>query len=336
VLRRQAQLDFLIEHFAGRPLKLDTAVAIALRMAVYQIRHLDRVPKHAAVGEAVELIKRSYKRSAAGLANAVLRKVATDAVAWPDRATELSCPAWLLDRWSEQWDRGTADRIAQAALCAPQTWVRSAEAASNLEPTDLPGCYRLTGGSVPAGARVQDIGSQSVVPLLELRAGQKFLDLCAAPGNKTAQAVEAGVDAIACDLHWSRLRSLEGVDALRVVLDASQALPFREQFDRVLVDAPCTGTGTLARNPEIKWRLRPADFGRLQAIQIAILRNALTLVRPGGRLVYSTCSLEREENDDVVRAALPGSRFRVVESRIRIPGRDPGDGFFAAAIEPKQ
>jgi 16S rRNA (cytosine967-C5)-methyltransferase len=333
-LRYQAQLDFFIDHFAARPLKLDPEVRIALRMAIYQIRYLERVPKHAAVGESVELVKRAHKRSASGLVNAVLRKVNRGPVRWPDRATELSCPAWMLDRWAARWDHATAEGIARAALREPESWVRSPEAAPNLEPTELPGCYRLRSGDPPPGSRIQDIGSQSVVPLLQLQPGHRFLDLCAAPGNKTAQALETPVDAIACDLHWSRLRMLDGIDARRVVLDASAPLPFRDPFDRILVDAPCTGTGTLGRNPEIKWRLRPSDVGRLHELQVRILRNALVLLAWSGRLVYSTCSLETKENEDVIERALDSDpNYNILEMQYRLPGREPGDGFFAAVVE---
>src|SRR5947209_4886741 len=114
-----------------------------------------------------------------------------------------------------------------------------------------------------------------------------------------------------------------GIDL--VVLDARQSLPFRRRFDRILVDAPCSGTGTLARNPEIKWRLRPEDTEKLRLLQREILGRALDALAPGGRLVYSTCSLEQEENEEVVGGS-------VVRSMRRLPGRDPGDGFFAAAI----
>jgi 16S rRNA (cytosine967-C5)-methyltransferase len=333
-LRYQAQLDFLIDYFAGRALKLDIEVRVALRMAIYQIRYLERVPKHAAVDESVELVKRAHKRSAAGLVNAVLRKASRATVKWPDRETELSCPGWLLDRWSTRFDRATAEGIARASLRPPETWVRSAEPAPNLEATDLPGCFRVRSGEPPPGSRIQDIGSQSVIPLLELRPGDRFLDLCAAPGNKTAQALETPIDAIACDVHWSRIRMLEAIDARRLVLDASNPLPFRQPFDRILVDAPCTGTGTLGRNPEIKWRLQPSDIERLRELQVRILRNALGVLSGSGRLVYSTCSLELEENEGVVDEVLriePG--YRLITARQRIPGRDPGDGFFAAAIE---
>jgi 16S rRNA (cytosine967-C5)-methyltransferase len=167
-----------------------------------------------------------------------------------------------------------------------------------------------------------------VIPLLDLRAGHAFLDVCAAPVNKTAQALETRIQAIACDLHLSRARTLLPLGIPVVAMDATRPLPFSRRFDRILVDAPCSGTGTLARNPEIKWRLQPADILDLQGRQIAILGNALRQLAADGLLVYSTCSLEREENEDAIAA----SGAEVVRTMERIPGRDPGDGFFAAVL----
>lgn len=332
-LRVQGQLDFLIEHFSGRRAQaLDPEVRIGLRMGIYQLRYLERIPAHAAVSESVELVKRARKRSAAGFVNAVLRKVHRDPVPFPDRATELSHPAWLLERWDRQYGRETATKIARANLAPPETYVRlpagaPAPPALELEPTDVAGCYRVASGD-PQGLRIQDISSQWIVPLLELQAGQSFLDVCAAPGNKTAQALEAGVRAVACDVHWSRLRGLKRLGCELVAADGARPLPFRRQFDRILVDAPCSGTGTLARNPEIKWRLEPSKMIELHGVQVRLLANALERLAPGGVLVYATCSLEREENEDVVAEALGGA------GRIhrRTPGIDPGDGFFAAVI----
>lgn len=333
VLRCQAQLDFLIRRYSGRdPSWLDPEVRIALRMGIYQVRWLDRVPAHAAVGESVELVKRARKRSAAGFVNAVLRKAGKEEVPWPDRATALSHPAWMLERWDRQYGPEIAGAIASANLEAPATWVRvppGAPPPEGAEATALPGCYRLVGGH-PGPYRIQDIGSQSIVPLLRLEPGQRLLDLCAAPGNKTAQAMEAGVRAVACDVHPRRIAMLQGSAADLLVLDGSRPLPFGRAFDRVLLDAPCSGTGTLGRNPEIKWRLGPEDIGALHRLQVALLDQARSVLAPGGRMVYSTCSLEREENEDVV-AAVP-SRL-VGEILTRLPGRDPGDGFFAAVIE---
>jgi 16S rRNA (cytosine967-C5)-methyltransferase len=324
-LRYRAQLDYLIAHWSGRSGKLDVEVRTALRAGVYQLRYLERVPAHAAVTESVDLVKRARKRSAAGFVNAVLRKATRDAVEWPDRATALSCPAWLLERWDRSYGRDAADAIARAALEEPERYVRAPHGGPGLEATDVAGCYRVVEGA-GEGFRRQDIGSQTIAPLLGLAPGQRFLDLCAAPGGKTAQALESGVRAVACDLHPHRIRQLAGMGAALVTLDGTRPLPFGRIFDRILVDAPCSGTGTLARNPEIKWRLRPEDLTDLQRRQRALLAHALDTLAPGGTLVYSTCSLEAEENEQVIgnRAA---STWR------RLPGRDPGDGFFAARLE---
>jgi 16S rRNA (cytosine967-C5)-methyltransferase len=307
VLRYRAQLDYLIGHYSGRTKKLDSEVSIALRMAIYQLRYLERIPPHAAVAAGVELVKRARKRSAAGFVNAVLRKVDRTPVEWPSREVELSCPEWLLARWERHYGAEAAAGIARAALKEPEKYMR--------------------------GGRIQDIGSQSIVPLLGLAPGQRFLDLCAAPGNKTAQALESGVHAVACDLHYRRLAPMRNLTPNLVVLDATRPLPFARRFDRILLDAPCSGTGTLGRNPEIKWRLTSADLDDLHRRQAALLVHARTALAPGGLLVYSTCSLEPEENEAVVAAVAPEL---LVETMRRLPGRDAGDGFYAAVIKSDQ
>ena len=308
-LRYMAQLDYLALKYASRrALKLDVAVSIALRMGIFQIRHLDRIPVHAAVSESVELVKWAGKRSAAGLVNAILRKVNREPVDWPDREKALSCPEWLLTRWSREYGDTNARNIALAALQEPQTYFR--------------------------GDRVQDIGSQSIVPWLELKESDRFLDICAAPGNKTAQALETPITAVACDLHRHRLEGLQSLNIPLVQLDAEKQLPFAPaSFDKILIDVPCSGTGTLGRNPEIKWRLVPDDLEALATTQRAILRNALAVLKPGGRAVYSTCSLEPQENKAVVErvlALLP--EYELVQQDQRLPGREEGDGFYTAVI----
>jgi 16S rRNA (cytosine967-C5)-methyltransferase len=222
--------------------------------------------------------------------------------------------------------------IVEANMAPPHTFIRVPPGQTPPEgatATPVKGCWLVDSAQEAGGFRVQDIGSQSVVPLLDLQPGQRFLDLCAAPGNKTAQALEAGVRAVAADQHRVRLMQLTDLGVPLVRLDARRPLPFGRVFDRILVDAPCTGTGTLSRNPEIKWRLRPEDLPELQARQAAILEHALDALAPGGRLVYATCSLEPEENDQVVAPY----KDRIVRILRRIPGRDLGDGFFAAAIQ---
>jgi 16S rRNA (cytosine967-C5)-methyltransferase len=253
------------------------------------------------VTESVDLVKQAHKRSAAGFVNAVLRKVNRQPVAWPDKATEFSIPPWMLERWEYQYGDQAAAAIARAALEQPETAIN------------------------PVTGRQQDPGAQSIVPLLEVEPGMTVLDLCAAPGNKTAQILALAAQVVACDRYLKRLVEVPA-EAQRVVLDAATALPFNRRFDRILIDAPCSGTGTLARNPEIKWRLRASDLARFAALQRKILENALPHLKPGGKLVYSTCSLEKEENEDIVAA------MAVPSTHLRLPGRDPGDGFFAAVI----
>jgi 16S rRNA (cytosine967-C5)-methyltransferase len=299
VLRHQNQLDFLAQHFSGRQiLTVDEPTAILLRMGLYQMRYLARIPPHAAVMEAVELAKRSSKRLAAGLVNAVLRKVHKRVLNYPEPTIELCLPDWLYKKWVAQFGEKQTRTIAQTFLRAPE--------------------------------KGMDPGARSVVPHLNLQPGNTYLDLCAAPGNKTWQAMKTeNLKAIACDRSFKRLLPLQQIGIPLVHLDAAQPLPFKSQFDRILVDAPCSGTGTLGRNPEIKWRLTPDDFLRQQTRQIDMLRNALDALAPGGTLVYSTCSLEKEENEDVIQAVCGD---KPVETHRRIPGVDPGDGFFIAII----
>ena len=328
-LRRKGELDRVIEHFAQRKVdSLDTEVVIALEMALYQIRHLERVPPHAAVNDSVELVKRAGMQSAAPFTNAILRRS-------------------LAKKWTSQWKRPRPNGCWRAGrgntahhspapshrrACRPPS-PTSAWALARLHrtvPSPLRSQAAIGLPIADSGAfRFQDISSQAVVPLLDLQPGQTFLDVCGAPGNKTAQALETELRAFTCDLHLSRAKTLLPLQIPVTVLDATKPLPFAARFDRILVDAPCSGTGTLARNPEIKWKLRYNDVAELQDRQTAILRNALDLLAPGGLLVYSTCSLERDENEDVVA----GVKANLIRTMQRIPGRDQGDGFFAAVLQ---
>ncbi len=299
VLRHQNQLDFLAQHFSGRKiLTVDEPTAILLRMGIYQMRYLSKIPSHAAVMEAVELAKRGNKRAAAGLVNAVLRKVHRKPLKFPTPHIELALPEWLYEKWLAQFGAEQTSNIAKAFLKAPE--------------------------------KGMDPGAKAVVPYLDLKPEQTFLDLCAAPGNKTRIALKTDwLKAVACDRSFKRLLPLQSIGIPLVHLDATQPLPFRRPFDRILADAPCSGTGTLGRNPEIKWRLEPEEFARHQQRQIEIIRQATSALAPGGVLVYATCSLEKEENEEVIRAACGDVP---VETHRRTPGTDPGDGFFIAII----
>lgn len=348
VLRRRAELDACIERFSGRNLEyFDPEIVTILRLGVYQIRRLDRIPKSAAVNEAVEMSKAAQRRSAAGLVNAVLRKCEPPARSAADvdrESLRLALPMWLADRWRQRFGADAENALARWSLQTPQVAVRMVAANDDHEALRgeltadgveaQPSRYSsqamviLRGAVIrtkPWQARqlvIQDEASQLVGSLVKPESRQRILDLCAAPGMKTLQ-IAADLTTgllIACDRSARRLRSMSAavgdlmpgaVRWCRVQLDASRPLPFGTRFDRVLLDAPCSGTGTLARNPEIKWRLNSEEIVRLAELQTRMLLGALPMLVRGGRLVYATCSLEGEENEDVVQRALTeASGFR--------------------------
>ncbi|HEX8147356.1 MAG TPA: 16S rRNA (cytosine(967)-C(5))-methyltransferase RsmB [Pyrinomonadaceae bacterium] len=391
VLRRQLWLDRVVEHFSGRKAgKLDAPVRLALRLGLFQLRFLARVPAHAAVNESVQLAHANGFRSAASFVNAVLRRSTREPDFDPSAAVEdpleriaveTSHPPGLIRRWAAAFGVEEAASFARAnndsapaafrvntLKADPEALVEKlrAEGLSVTPSRVAPGAWRVEGG---AGAALrahaaeglvymQDEASQLVAHVLGAAPGERVLDACAAPGSKTTHvAALAGGRAhvVAGDLHGHRLRVVGetcarlGVAGVSLVaLDAEVALPFApETFDRVLVDAPCTGTGTLRHNPEIRWRLSPESFRALPAVQGRILSEAARVLRRGGRLVYSTCSVEREENEEVVAAFLRShtdfeqveaapapARLLLPEGAARTwPQRDDVDGFFVASLE---
>ncbi len=386
VVRWQSALDQAISAVSDKNLRsLDAEVLTALRMAAYQIRFLDRVPARAAVNESVELVKAARKRSAVGFANAVLRKLVSAAppttarTPAEDLAQRLAHPQWLVSRWMESFGVAAAQKICEYDQTVPETTIRLHGATADelreqgveCEPGALVStALRVISGDVTSTeafrsgrAYIQDEASQ-LVALLVGR-GSRILDCCAAPGSKTAALAFRNPEAhiIAAELHPHRARLLqERVKAtnVEVITADATALQLGPNFDRVLADVPCSGTGTLARNPEIKWKLRKSDLADLHERQVALLSAALRHVAPGGRAVYSTCSLEIEENSAIVEEAL-GSHpdFRLVSCRDELlhlkneglfawsdldsmmrgaflrtlPGVHPADGFFAAILE---
>jgi 16S rRNA (cytosine967-C5)-methyltransferase len=407
VLRWQRLLDFLTDRYLAKAKSLDLEVRIALRLGIYQLRFLERVPAHAAVHESVELVKRARKRSAAPLVNAVLRKAAKEATQLGKSRNAIasflpadlsiaermgishSHPNWLVERWlhgfGEEPTRALleANNRVPAVSCFVVDEQRREDALNSLKQARCvvePGlllrdAWTLHGGNPAASDAVQrgwlaiqDEASQAVAHLLDVEVGNTVLDLCAAPGGKTillAHAAGSQGRVIAADLHAHRVRAMAerfktaGIRNIEAaILDGAQPLPFERRFDRILVDAPCSGTGTLARHPEIRWQLRGEDLTDLHARQVRLLKNALANLAPQGRVIYSTCSLEPEENELVVNEALGGmpGEFRVVTPQRalqRILRDDVAredlvasngffrictsthrtDGFFAAAIE---
>lgn len=389
VLRWRSVLDQSIALLSFTPFrKLDLEVLTALRVGIYQKQFLSKIPAHASVNETVELVRHAKKVSATGLVNAVMRKVKSAAYdphsskwAGVDYLTSaLAHPRWLVERWVKELGEASARLVCEhdqripsttLRLNSPEDEVLLTEQNIQFAPGSLMKSARvLTGGDLTAtklllGGKiaVQDEGSQLVAALVG--SGKRILDCCAAPGGKTSALATRLPEAqiVATELHPHRaalLRKLAPQQNVEVLTADALALPFGPDFDRVLADVPCSGTGTLARNPEIKWKLKPEDLLDLQARQIAILRAAMRYVSPGGRLVYSTCSLEPEENEQVIAACLPAtSDFRLVPMKAElarlqesgelvwknidqlvsgdylrtIPGVQPCDGFFAAVLE---
>jgi 16S rRNA (cytosine967-C5)-methyltransferase len=345
-LRWQLQLDYLIAHFAKRPLaRLDFDVAQILRLGAYQLLHLDRVPAAAAVNDAVALTRRAKKSSAAGLVNAVLRAISRsgDRLPLPQREEglpylefALSHPGWLAKRWmdrygftrAEAWERFNNDpapltiRVNRLKTGADDLVATLSRHGVQLEPCRYaPDGFIVRSGNplrTPVAATgeflVQDEASQLVALLGAVRPGMRVLDTCASPGGKTMEmAAQAGdaADIIAADVRAARVRLLRdtvaasGSTHVRVIqADLEAGLPFGPIFDLVFVDAPCSGLGTIRRDPEIRWRRTEADLPRLASAQLTMLRHASETVRPGGRLVYATCSSEPEENEAIIESFL--------------------------------
>ncbi|HEU4932939.1 MAG TPA: 16S rRNA (cytosine(967)-C(5))-methyltransferase RsmB [Pyrinomonadaceae bacterium] len=377
VLRWQLLLDKILEHFSKRAIEsLDPPVRIALRLGLYQLRYLTRIPASAAVNESVSLVRAARLSSATALVNAVLRRATREAEY--DPATEVSDsiekiaiqsshPIWLIDRWAQAFGLDQAESFANANNLMPPTAFRvvanranQAEVLSKLsavgatvESSDIVDeAWRVSGAtsllrelSAAGQIYLQDEASQLVARELDVKPNERVLDLCAAPGGKTTLMADRSEDRafiVAADISATRMATV--VNTMRLhelksikptLVDAVESLPFVEgSFDRVLVDAPCSGTGTLRRNPEIRWRLTPVDIVKLAEQQKQILRRAVEMVKPGGRLVYSTCSVEPEENEEVIEEVLvPDTRFELLKTTRTWPQREGCDGFFISIFQ---
>jgi 16S rRNA (cytosine967-C5)-methyltransferase len=396
-LRWMGAFDHVIAAFTPRPLaRLDPEVLDILRLSAFQLLHLDRVPASAAVNDAVSLTRKAGKASAAGMVNALLRRISRERDALPlparpadpagDRAAAraylsvtLSHPGWLVERWldrygfeaTEAWARfdnapaaltlranglvNSRDDLA-AALAAHGVVAEPARfapdallvRAGNPLLTPLAGSGRFV---------VQDEASQLVACFAGPRPGAVVLDACASPGGKTTAMAAMMRDEgriVACDMRERRVGLLAGAVAesgasnVRIVqADVARPLPFGPVFDLVLLDAPCSGLGTLRRDPEIRWRRTPDELPRLAGVQRAMLGQAVDVLKPGGRLVYATCSSEPDENEAVVARMLeedarlaptgdfpePLGRFRTPAGHLRtLPFTDGLEAFFAAML----
>lgn len=356
-------------------------VIIALRLGAYQLLFLDRIPPHAAINESVELAKQSDGPQMAGLTNAVLRRMLREREQLSAVRTQASSayPGWLVARWRSRFGAEAAEKICAFGQDPAPTYVRVTDTEEGATETvgdaldTAPGNFLTRARRVlkiePTNLRIQDEASQLIGELASLNAGGQILDACAAPGGKTAILAERNPEALitAMDVSAPRLRIMQRrlpwSDRVQFIPgDASALLP-GSVYSSILCDMPCSGSGTLGRNPEIRHRLNEAGIGRQAERQRAILQSALKALKPGGRLVYSTCSLEAEENEQVIEAILAISpnvtvqpvvpmldqlasrgvltasghallqESAIVGNYLRtIPGVHACDGFFAAAL----
>ena len=376
VLRWQLRLDKTLEHFSKRAIEsLDPPVRIALRLGLYQLRYLTRIPASAAVNESVSIVRAARLSSATALVNAVLRRATREAEYDPAAdvsdpieriAIQNSHPVWLIDRWAQAFGVDEAESFANANNMMPPTAFRvvmnrasQSEILAKLEEAKsssiVDGAWRVSGAtsllrelSAAGQIYLQDEASQLVAREVDVKPKECVLDLCAAPGGKTTLMADRSEDRafiVAADISATRMATVVNTMRLHelksskpIILDAVESLPFAERsFDKVLVDAPCSGTGTLRRNPEIRWRLTPVDIVKLAEQQKQILRRALEMVKPGGRLIYSTCSVEPEENEEVIEEVLTqDARFELRKTMRTWPQREGCDGFFISIFQRRQ
>lgn len=343
-LQHKYTLDYYLEPFIRG--KVDIWVRWLLRLSLYQMHYLTRIPAHAAVNEAVEIAKRRGHQGIASMVNGILRSVLREGVRSLEEikdlnerlAIETSHPQWLVDRWVESYGYDmTADMLRENNIAPPQT-VRVNTTKATVEDVlttleregvkarrseVMPECIYLLSGQAARTAAfkhglmtIQDESSMIPATVLAPKPGMKVLDMCAAPGGKTthlAEKMNNKGSLLATDLHPKKLDLIEentarlGLDIVETApLDGRKAAEFlqKEGYDAILVDAPCSGLGVMRRKPDIKYTKREEDLESLQTIQLAILENAVQLLKEDGRLVYSTCTVDRRENEGTVQAFL--------------------------------
>ncbi len=374
VLRWRRTLDDLIaERTDGRTTPM--IPRILLRLGIYQLLWLDRIPDHAVVHDSVELARRLGFPAQAGFVNAVLRNVIRDREPTRQRLAQLqrtdpargwSLPSWLIARWATRYSPDELQTLCRRVNTPPPLIARINRLKTTPEQIlsrwdsegvhheergldwaepgsvqELSGVAAISdlGSFQDGGFYVQDPSTLLAVRELDPRPGESILDLCAAPGGKTLYTAERLGNAgriVAHDTSESRLALLRenahrlGVTCVSVVSTLPAPVP---EYDGILVDAPCSNTGVLRRRVELRWRLDPAEFQRLAGVQVGLLNDAAHRIRPGGRIVYSTCSLEPEENGEVVArflASHPG--FTLETERTLDPVRDGVDGAFVARL----
>lgn len=326
VLRWRSRLDYAIDFLASRA--IEPEIRDVLRLGAYQLGWMD-VAKYAVVTETVDLAP----RRARGFVNALLRRMSEGKVPEPkDLATRTAHPAWLIERWTRTYGVERATRIAEAnqELSYPDVFTDAPP--SDAEPSSLvPGIWKLKRSSVDVEGYALDEGS-ALIATIVANTSDDVLDLAAAPGGKSIVMRARGARVVSNDISIARLR-------VKGVVSDGRRPPFRRRFRTVLLDAPCSATGTIRKNPELKWRLRESDFASFAPLQRELLASAMELASE--YVIYSTCSLEREENDDIVgdhervdvaQFAPAGAQPWIEEGVLRLTPDSGADGFTAFVL----
>lgn len=385
-IERQYTIDEIIKELSlKKSLKLGVELRNILRIAIYQLLYMDSVPDNAAVNESVELVKQSKRPAASGFVNALLREFIRTGKKLPVKnnrseqlAVDYSCPVWLVRKWMSEYNDKVCEDMLKASVGRAPTIVRVNSLNAPVEDTlkmlsdegikynrisILPNCYELIlSGSVEdtnayknGRLHVQDLSSQFCVAALDPKENDIVLDMCAAPGGKSftiAQYMNNKGKVYAFDLHENRVKLIRsGAKRLGITCiksrtnDAKVYCRDMPMANKVLCDVPCSGLGVIRKKPEIKYK-KPEEFDKLPGVQYEILDNSAAYVKRGGILVYSTCTLSRSENDEVVNIFLSqhpeftscalGERFRNDKNKTRLtftPGSYNSDGFFIAKFK---
>ena len=371
VLDRRITIDFVLSKFIKTPLKKVAPFTLeVLRSAVYQIMFMDKVPDSAAVNEAVKLIKSSRESRNAGFANAVLRNVLRSEITLPQGndphslSVKYSCPEWIINSFITDYGADTAEELLKESLKPAPVIIRvntlktdTDTLKTELEKREIPTDTAETENALILKKGIdaadfdlykmgyfyaEDLSSQTAVSVLNPQKGERVLDMCAAPGGKSftmALLMENVGEIVSCDLYEQRVGLIEsgaerlGIDIIKpMTADASRYNEDLGKFDCILCDVPCSGLGVLRRKPDIKYKPEN-DFAELEALQHKILENAARYLKKGGRILYSTCTLRRAENEKLVNSfIMEYNGFRKMYEHTYLPHIDKTDGFYCALI----
>jgi len=346
-IRHQGAIDSIIQQ------NISLNNKIILRIAAFQLLFLSRIPEYAIVNESVNLAKKVSSKKSAGFINAVIRNWCRNR---PKIEDKFSHPEWIIKRWTNLFGQEETQKFCQFNNEIPPVFVRintlktvPSQVMSQFKKTIHPFGYKLIEKGHVSGLpgfkegmfHVQDLSSMFLVDLMDVHAGMRVLDLCASPGGKTcsiAELMNNSGEIIAVDISNEKIKVIEenikrlGINIVKTKVGDGAKIKLGH-FDRILIDAPCSNTGVFRRRVEARWRLREDDFKRLQKTQMQLLENVKDQLNPGGKLVYSTCSVDPIEDEEVVDMfLLKNKNFKLFKTMKKLPFKDDMDGVFGAVM----